>query len=76
MHILQRYFNGLLINYPDLNILINEFRPEIISLQETLYPPNKYHSYFHNSIQNSNVKEEIAIFIKKSVNHKQIPSLA
>uniref|UniRef100_A0A0K8VY27 Putative RNA-directed DNA polymerase from transposon X-element n=1 Tax=Bactrocera latifrons TaxID=174628 RepID=A0A0K8VY27_BACLA len=80
MRILQWNMNGLLNNYPDLNILINEFSPDIISIQEThipfnkkLHAPNKYDSYFYNSTQNTSCKQGIAVFIRKSLNHKEIP---
>ncbi|XP_049316160.1 RNA-directed DNA polymerase from mobile element jockey isoform X1 [Bactrocera dorsalis] len=80
MRILQWNLKGLFNNYPDLNILINEFSPHVIALQEThlptnktAYTPHKYIGYFHNLPQNKSAKQGIALFIKKHIKHKRIP---
>lgn len=80
LRILQWNLNGLLNNYADLNILIKEFYPDIIALQEThlphnntAHPPNKYTGYYHNCSQIVTHKQGIAVFIKKTMTHKQVP---
>lgn len=52
---LQWNLNGVFNNNADLKILINEFYPDIITLQEahlphnnTAHPPNNYIGYYHN----------------------------
>lgn len=80
MKIVQWNINGLLNNYVDLNIILQQYAPEIICLQEThiphsktAYAPNKYHCYFSNSPNNKTCKQGVAMFVKKSLIHKFIP---
>uniref|UniRef100_W8BNQ0 Putative RNA-directed DNA polymerase from transposon X-element n=1 Tax=Ceratitis capitata TaxID=7213 RepID=W8BNQ0_CERCA len=80
MNVLQWNIHGLLNNYPELNILIKECNPDVIALQEThipanksIFAPNKYSSFFHNNPNNNHCKQGVAIFIKKSIQHKHIP---
>lgn len=63
---------GVNNNYPDFNLLINQFSPHIIALQKTLLPdyktaytPHKYYGYFHYLPQNKITTPGAALFIKK-----------
>uniref|UniRef100_A0A0K8W3B0 RNA-directed DNA polymerase from mobile element jockey n=1 Tax=Bactrocera latifrons TaxID=174628 RepID=A0A0K8W3B0_BACLA len=79
-NILQWNMHGYYNNFHELDILIKEYAPSFISLQETnlaagksATAPNQYQSYFYNLPQNLTSKRGIAILIKKSTPHKQIP---
>lgn len=77
--ILQWNMNGFINNFDELNVIIKEHNPSIISLQEThcpfaksLNPPKAYDAYFHNIPINDSAKQGIALLIKKNIPHKTI----
>ena len=77
--LIQWHINGFLDNYTDLQLLINEKNPHLLSLQEThcnyLFnpvPPNGFSVYFGNSSCNLTNKQGLGVFIKSNSPHKEI----
>lgn len=66
---IQWNINGLINNYHELQLLIKDHNPDIISIQETHIPfncnniiyPKQYSGYFHNLPNNNTAKQGIAI---------------
>lgn len=80
LNILQWNINGLKNNYHELQLLIQDFNPDIISIQETHIPynsnsfvcPRQYNFFPHNLIDNTTSKQGIGLLIKKSIPHKLV----
>lgn len=71
LKILQWNVKGYVNNYDELNVLIKNFSPNIISLQEThcCYQhkpvvPKTYEGYFHNFPTNLTAKQGIGVLVK------------
>lgn len=78
--ILQWNIKGFYNNSHELQLLIKEHSPSLISLQETHLPHSKtahisnlYTHYFFNLPQNTSSKQGIAVLVRKDIPHKQIP---
>lgn len=80
LKIIQWNLNGLINNYHELQLIFNEFNPDIISIQETHIPvnqnniifPKQYNGYFHNLAENTSTKQGIGILVKKNIPHSLI----
>lgn len=77
--ILQWNINGFINNINELQLLIKEHSPSLISIQETHckynfnpIPPKGYSAYFYNSPVNTTSKQGIGVLIKNNIPHKQI----
>ena len=78
LKIIQWNIHGLINNFHELQLIIKDINPDIISLQETLIPynhqniiyPKNYNGFFHNLSNNTTAKQGVAILIKKSIPHK------
>lgn len=77
LKIIQWNLNGFINNYHQLQLIIKDFNPDIISLQETHIPvhhnniifPKQYVGIFHNLAENKSAKQGIAMLIKKTITH-------
>lgn len=77
--ILQWNLKGYWNNYQELQILLKELNPAIVSLQETHLPytisptpPKAYVGYFHNLSSNTSGKQGICVLIKKEIPHTKL----
>ena len=77
--VLQWNLNGFFNNYHELQLLINDIKPCIISLQETHikhnsqpHCPKQYSSCFYNLTSNTSCKQGVSLLVHKSVPHNFI----
>ena len=70
---------GFKNNYSELQLILNECTPQIVSIQETHCPlnshlivPKNFSPYFTNNPQNQTAKQGVGILIKNNIPHKQI----
>lgn len=80
--LLQWNIKGYYNNYTNLQVLLKEYAPSIIALNETHLPKNKnplvpsqYTGFFHNLDQNTYAKQGNAILIKDNISHKNRRSI-
>ena len=79
--ILQWNMKGYYNNLYELQTLIKDASPSIISIQETYipfssnppHPSKQYNTFLHNLPQSTNAKQELAVLVKKNISHKLIP---
>jgi len=77
-NILQWNIRGLQANREELNILLSNFNPILVSLQETFLKPDKiatfknYSLYNLPSESNGTIHGGIAILVNSAVPHNQI----
>ena len=72
--------NGFYNNYNEMILLIKDYEPDLLAIQETHIPfncnntvvPKNFTSFFHNLEENSSNKQGIGILIKKHFPHKVI----
>ena len=70
--ILQWNINGFINNYLELVLLIRDYQPDLLSIQETHIPfnnsntivPKTYCSYFHNLSINKSSKQGVGGVVK------------
>ena len=79
MEILQWNIRGLQANSEELNILLSNFNPVLVSLQETFLKPSKTTTFKNYSLYNLPSEESngtihggIAILVNSAVPHSQI----
>lgn len=77
LNILQWNIKGFFNNLDELNVLLKEHNPNLVSLQETHVPfgsspivPKSYKAYFTNIESNTTCKQGIGLLIKKNIPHK------
>lgn len=78
LKVIQWNINGLINNYHELQLIIKDYNPDIISIQETHIPvnhtniifPKQYNGFFHNLPNNASAKQGIGILVKKTIPHK------
>jgi len=77
--ILQWNIRGLQANREELNILLSNFNPILVSLQETFHKPDKIATFKYYSLYNLPSEESngtihggIAILVNSAVPHSQI----
>ena len=77
LNIIQWNLKGYYNNYQEIEMICKEFKPQIISLQETHIkhdqtpqPPKQFVGYFHNFPQNTRAKQGCGLLIHKSIPHK------
>jgi len=76
---IQWNIRGLQANKEELNILLSNFNPILVSLQETLLKPDKTATYKNYSLynlpseeSNETIHGSIAILVNSAVPHSQI----
>lgn len=77
--ILQWNINGFINNIHELQLLIKEHNPSLISIQETHcpynfkpIPPKGYTAYFYNSPVNTSSKQGVGLMVRNNIPHRII----